>query len=98
MFELSTPIQRNLTMEELIRINEPWCATEILRRLRDDSNLVVDIDGWISEEDWELDTQSHYEMGVEAGKEEGEQEGECAGYKQGFQDSKDGKEFDEDYR
>lgn len=46
MFAINEAIQRNLTLDELVRINESWCAEELMRRMQDDPDYVTDISGY----------------------------------------------------
>ena len=84
-------ISRNLTIDELVRIDEPWCAVEVYRRLRDDHAL--NLEGWIRYEDHERALKENYSLGVG----DGTDAGKSLGYKAGYTDSRQGKEFNKDY-
>lgn len=65
--------QRNLKIDELVIINEPWCGSEILRRLYDDPNLVVDTRGYWTDEEYDDAKDFAYDDGKEDGLKTGKE-------------------------
>jgi len=70
---------RNYSLDEMVRINEPWCATEIYRRLQEEPNIVVDVSGYYTQDEYEDAGLDEYDRGIREG------------YSEGYKDKSDGK-------
>lgn len=88
---------RNLSIDELLGMDEPCCATEIYRRLRDEADVIIDVGDHYTEQQYTEACESEQSYGRTEGLEEGKEEGRIEGYEDGYKDCKDGKEFDENY-
>jgi len=85
------PNERNLTIEELLNIDEPWAHRAVFVLLRDGEDFVTG--------EWEGYLEESFDEGAASvGTAEYFRSGEIKGYKQGFEDGSFDKVFNEDYR